>query len=346
MRQFVYSSALFPLLLVAAVGCGGPATLQDADMLPNDSTALSVEESELGSLDGANEQAAFTDDITLPSTLSPAGLVGELERDRMYMAARPGFIREFTGMQFDASGDTIAAGRYLFRTLKDAEAYKDFLENQYVVDGSTFVRRAYVKQIELHTWSVIGHEDLGDFRSTQYVTRTERFSVPNRNLRPMLKAKWPALRAEARQRGYTGVWLLYSRKDALVSVVYFANRVGPSDGVAPDFASLAALEKADPLGDVVQADGWTRTVDRTSWVFTIWFPFVRGDRGEPALWPYSPPFPMPYAGDGVCEVSRGENSTNAPSDCLPTCGNGVQDPGETSKDCPGDVRLFDSRPHW
>lgn len=55
----------------------------------------------------------------------------------------------------------------------------------------------------------------------------------------------------------------------------------------------------------------------------------------------SPPFPQPYAGDGVCEVSRGENALNPPSDCPATCGEGVAQPGEDTQKCPGDVRLDD-----
>jgi len=59
-----------------------------------------------------------------------------------------------------------------------------------------------------------------------------------------------------------------------------------------------------------------------------------------SVWANSPVFPQPYAGGGVCEVSRGENSQNSSGDCLPTCWNGVADPGETPANCPGDVRLF------
>jgi hypothetical protein len=73
---------------------------------------------------------------------------------------------------------------------------------------------------------------------------------------------------------------------------------------------------------------------------TTWLPFHAGDSGAPSLWPNSPPFPQPYAGDGVCEVSRGENSLTAPADCLPACGNGVADAGETTLNCPGDVRVL------
>lgn len=37
-------------------------------------------------------------------------------------------------------------------------------------------------------------------------------------------------------------------------------------------------------------------------------------------------------------VSAGENHENSPSDCPPACGNGLPDAGESSVNCPGDVR--------
>ncbi|HLL53907.1 MAG TPA: hypothetical protein VK447_10195 [Myxococcaceae bacterium] len=337
MKNLIRSTALFPLLTVALVGCGGPASEYEL-ALGGDAQAVKAESDEL------DEKGAFTSDFIVPGSFSAGDLVPVLERDRMYMAARPGFVREYTGIRIAENGDSLPSGRYFFENVKRAEEYKTWLESGYVLDGEGFINRSYIQQYELHAWSVIGSADLGDFRTSQMVTRTERFSVPSGNVRPLLKARWPALLAEARQRGMTGVWLLYSQKERLVSVVYFADRVGQPDAFVPDFTSLKALETAPALGDVFADQGWTRTFDRTSWVFGVWFPFVLGDRGEPALWPYSPPFPMPYAGDGVCEVSRGEDSVNAPGDCVATCGNGVADSGESYLNCPGDVRLFDEQP--
>jgi hypothetical protein len=42
----------------------------------------------------------------------------------------------------------------------------------------------------------------------------------------------------------------------------------------------------------------------------------------------------------VCEVSRGESAVNAPLECPPQCGDGIAQTGETSMNCPGDVRLI------
>lgn len=170
--------------------------------------------------------------------------------------------------------------------------------------------------------------------------RTERWSVPHEGQMDALKRGWPSVLEEARRRGLTGVWLLYNNEERLAQLVYFADRVVPQDPSAPDFTSLAALEFAQPLGAAFDGQaGWEKTFDRTQWVLTFWFPFAPGDRGEPSLWPNSPPLAEPYVGDGVCEVSRGESNSNAPSDCGPLCGNGVCDPGEDTQNCPGDCRL-------
>ncbi len=169
--------------------------------------------------------------------------------------------------------------------------------------------------------------------------RTERWSVPGGSPKDALKLKWDAVQAEAAQRGLTSVWLTYNEQEHLAQLVYFANRIGPQDPNNPDFASLAALETATPLGHIFDSYGWSKTFDRTQWVLTIWFPFVAGDHGAPSLWPHSPPFPQPFSGDGVCEVSRGENHANSPADCGTACGNGVCDPGENTQNCPGDCRL-------
>jgi hypothetical protein len=147
------------------------------------------------------------------------------------------------------------------------------------------------------------------------------------------------IRHEARQRGYVAVWLLYNKELDLVNIVYFNDRVGPASPTEPDFASLNALASDPIMGRAFERLGWPKLFDRTSWVLTVWFPFEAADSGEAALWPNSPPFPEPYVGDGLCVPSRGENSSNSPDDCLPTCGDGITQAGETTANCPSDVEL-------
>jgi hypothetical protein len=132
------------------------------------------------------------------------------------------------------------------------------------------------------------------------------------------------------------VWLVENEDEGLAQLVYFGKRVDPVDPTTPDFASLGALAGAPPLGDGVVPAGFQRIFDRTQWVFTVWFPFVPGDRGPASLWLNSPPFPAPSCGDGVCEPSRGESGSTCPADCAPACGDAVCEPGETTDACPSD----------
>ena len=286
-----------------------------------------------------NASGAFTCDFGLSSSLPIDQVPPQIERDRMYMAAQPGFIRKLIPLALDpSSGGLFSGGRYLFTTKEDADAYFAWVKNDFILDGVKFFDRPYFLSPDCRTWSVIGAHDFSDL-DTDVLVRTERWQVPADNQRQLLKDRWPALRDAAGARGFSGVWLLYNKQDQVASVVAVANRIAPPDPSTPDFASLFALESASPLGQIFDDQPWTRFFDRTEWVLTTWLPFHAGDSGAPSLWPNSPPFPQPYAGDGVCEVSRGENYLTAPTDCLATCGNGIADPGETTLNCPGDVRI-------
>jgi hypothetical protein len=293
----------------------------------------------------AQPGGAFTCDFGLssdPLLLPPGQIAPSIERDRMYMSARPGMLHKHIPISFDPdSGEVLSGGRYLFDTAEHAREYRDWVFNTYVLDGVLFLKRSYFLSPECHAWTVIGAHDFGDIHSSQIVLRTERWSLRNtRQPDRLLEKRFDAILAEARARGLTSVWLLYDPEEALASLVYFGRRVGPSDPRAPDMASLSALADAPPLGDIFDDQGWKRTFDRTQWALTIWFPFALGDRGEPALWPNTPPFFLPYPGDKVCEVSRGESFADDPEDCPRMCGDGKVEDGENSLNCPGDVRLF------
>jgi len=265
-----------------------------------------------------------------------------IERDRMYMADRPGMLRKDIPLSFDsASSNVFAGGRYLFKKYDQAQDYKLWVQSKFILDGVLFLQRPYFINPDCHAWKTIGARDFGDMNTQHVVMRTERFGGASTNVPQVLQSRWPQLASLASAHGLSSVYLWYSPQEQLVSVVSFAGRVGPKITDAPDFASLAALGTGPGVGQQVFGDqGWPMGMDRTQWVLTIWLPFILGDQGLPSVWPNSPVFPQPYAGDGVCEVSRGENSQNSSGDCLPTCWNGVADPGETTANCPGDVRLF------
>jgi hypothetical protein len=285
-------------------------------------------------------KGAFTCDFALPGDFPFSQVASLIERDRMYMAERPGMQRKQIPMRIDFSnGNLLTGGRYLFDTEEDAAKYKSWVENDFILDGTHFFDRPYFLNPDCHSWGVVAASNIKDIQQ-QIIMRTERWSVPHASQMHALKQNWPTILREAQQRGLTGVWLLYNEQENLAELVYFADRIVPQDPYTPDFASLAALEFAAPLGAVFDGQtAWTKSFDRSQWVLTVWFPFTLGDHGQPSLWPNSPPLPEPYPGDGVCEVSRGENHANAPSDCGPLCGNGVCDAGEDTQSCPGDCRL-------
>lgn len=268
-------------------------------------------------------------------TLAPV-----IERDRIYMALQPGMLHKHIPIRPDPATQTIfGGGRYLFDTFENAKDYKDFVSNRFILDGTNFFDRPGFLNPDCDAWSAIGAHDFGDIHDSQIVLRTERWAVPAANQRPLLKDRWPAVRAEAERRGLTSVWLLYNKQERLVSLVYFANRIGPDTG-ALDPVSLAVLEASPPLGGLFSDQQWAKTFDRTMWTLTIWFPTVYPDQGEPSLWPNSPPLPEPGPTDGVCEPSRAEDHATAPNDCSPNCGDGTWDADENNRNCPSDVPAF------
>jgi hypothetical protein len=280
---------------------------------------------------------AFTCDFGLSADISLADAPAGLERDRMFQSAQRGFVRKLVPFVVDPETAALfSGGRYLFDTQEDADAYREWITNDFALDGVRFFDRPFFLDPDCRAWAVIGARHFTDIHASHVVMRTERWAVPADNQRALLKRAWPTIRAEGAARGLSSVWLLYNQPDQVVSLVYVANRVVPWDPTTPDFATLSALSRATSLGAAFADQPWFKIFDRTHWVLSTWFPFVSGDHGEPSLWPNSPPFPQPHADDGVCEVSRGENWLNAPADCLATCGDGIVQAGEDTFNCPGD----------
>jgi hypothetical protein len=197
----------------------------------------------------AQPGGAFTCDFGLSSIGLPQDQIApSIERDRMYMAARPGLLHKHIPISFDADNNVFSGGRYLFDTAQHAREYRDWVFNTYVLDGVHFLKRSYFLNPDCHAWTVIGAHDFADIHGSQIVLRTERWSLHNaRQPDRVLGQKFDAILAEAQARGLTSVWLLYDPEERLASLVYFGGRVGPSDPRAPDMASLGALADAPPI---------------------------------------------------------------------------------------------------
>jgi hypothetical protein len=322
-----------PVLLGWAVGCAhAPVTAEaeEAPLVATTAQALRAPEPPRG---------AFTCDFALPGVLPASGVPTVTERDRMYMAARPGMVNKHLPIRLPEGegGRFYSGGRYLFDTVEHAAEYKAFVvDGGFVLDGVPFLERPYIIEPDCHAWTVLGARDFGGDASHALV-RTERWLLPEGDARQKLEEKWGALVREAQARGLTGVWLLYSPGERLASVVAYA-RKGTQAG-PPDFESLSALERAPSFGEVLGLEASARTFDRAHFVLSIWYPFAPGDHGRPSLWPNSPPLPMPTEDDGLCDVSRGETHQTSPKDCPLSCGNALAEPGENNVNCPGDVRL-------
>lgn len=294
---------------------------------------------------------AFTCDFTLPSDPAFVPEVGPaIERDRMYMAARPGMQFKHIPFAPDERDDRIhSGGRYLFDTEQDARRYFRWVQRRFALDDVLFFDRPEIIDPDCHAWGVVGAHEFEPLER-QVALRTERWHAGD-GPQPgaLLAERWPTLVEEARSRGLAALWLLHDSSQRLVSLVYVAPPATPTATVpghhgllppAPGFAPLVQLTHDPPLGEAFEDQPWTRVYDRAHVVLTTWFPFRAGDQGQAALWPNSPPLPTPHQADGVCSPSRGETHENS-LDCLPPCGNGEPDPGETTGNCPSDVR-----PHW
>ena len=327
------ATLMLTLSAATATGCG-PTVTADPSASETDQALDSVGGTAL------DAEGAFTCDFSLPGAMPLGEVPPAIERDRMYMAERPGMLHKQLPIALDFdTGNLFSGGRYLFDTEENAAAYRDWVQSGFVLDGVPFLSRPVFIAPDCHSWSVIGARELAPI-DHQVVLRTERFSVPGtKNERKVLAERWPSIAAAAEQRGLSAVWLVYNRQEQLAEIIYYADRLAPNDPTTLDFASLFALQYGPPLGALLSDLEWPKTFDRTHWILTIWFPFVAGDQGPPSLWPYSPPLPQPFCGDGVCEVSRGESGDSCGGDCPVGCGDALCQVGEDTHNCPGDCRL-------
>jgi hypothetical protein len=314
---------VYPLL----AGCGA----ETADQM---ATAVQTSTATQALLDG---RGAVSCDFDFALTVNPLTIAPIIERDRMYMAERPGMQEKH--IPFSPQTLMLRArtgGRYLFDSYQRARHYLTWVQQDYVLDGVHFFQRADFINPVCHVWEVVGAWEPGDPRTSHHFIRTERLRGPAGlippQLRALLEARWDQLRADAQQRQLTGARLLYSPDEQLIEIVYLASNAQ---------FSLLGLQSLPSLGLPLIEDGSSREFDRTQFVLTVWFPFVLGDLGEPAPFPNTPPLPGPLCSDGVCEVSRGESRTTCMLDCPVHCGDATcqSGEGESTTNCPGDCRL-------
>jgi hypothetical protein len=237
-------------------------------------------------------KGAVTVDFALPGNLPLDLVIPVIERDRMHMAARPGFRQKHLPIRSDpSSGNFLSGGRYLFDTVEHAEQCESWAENDFVLDGIRFFERPVFLDPVACVWRVAGGQDWADSASHSLI-RFERW-----RLRPGhkydIEQAWPRICAEGEARGLASAWLLQNEAERLAGLVSISRRSVPVDLERPDDASLRSFETSPSLGTMFEEPQWVKEFDRTNWVLTIWFPVLEGKPDVPALWPNSPPMPAP-----------------------------------------------------
>jgi hypothetical protein len=236
---------------------------------------------------------AFTDVFQLPGLEIDPRMPGMIERDRVIMAARPGMIRKLLPLRVDRNG-VFSGGCYLFDTRADAQGFGDWVEDEFVLDGTKFFDRPVFMEPSAQAWDVVGVEDIADVHTAQHLMRFERWHTMTPAEPGELRERWwPRIVAGAREAGCTGVWLLvdpdaHHPQVGLVTVT--ARTEGGAEADGPP--ALTPLETEPSLGaDLAGELHATKVFDRASWVYMVWFPIVDGVLEGTALWPNSPPLP-------------------------------------------------------
>jgi hypothetical protein len=241
-------------------------------------------------------EGAVFDDFRLTNHLPPDQAPAVIERDRLHMAARPGFNRKLLPLRVEPdSGVAYCGGRYLLQTYENAVEFARWVSEDFAIDGTLILERPDFADVTAQVWHVLGAHDFTSLHDTQKVMRVERWETRAGGER-WLEGRWPALRDRAEERGLASVWLLHNGEAGAAALVSVSDAIPGASRESPDFASLRALEGIPSLAADGEAAGYlSKLFDRTSWVFTIWFPYRDGEINAASLWPNSPPLPSPAA---------------------------------------------------
>jgi len=244
------------------------------------------------------EGAAF-DDFRLTDHLPPEAAPAVIERDRLHMAARPGFNRKLLPLRVEPeTGTAYSGGRYLLDTFKHACEFARWVEEDFILDGVPILQRPDFAEVSTAVWRIIGAWDFKSIFDAQQVYRTEIWSLTKANAGDSLANRWISLRDQAAEEGVSALWLLYDEPRQRASLVTIRERTSEPGPGELDFRSVRDLERKPSQGADWESSGWANKIfDRTHWVFTIWFPRINGRDVQPPLWPNSPPLPAPQVSD-------------------------------------------------
>ena len=241
-------------------------------------------------------KGAFTSEIDLPPTIKAGPLNTVAEVDRPHIVDQPGMRHKYLPLHHDpATGAISSGGRYLFRRYEDATRFRDFLEAKvFPHEQTTFWKRPFFVSTVRFAWRVTGAHDLAPI-TTHDLNRFERYDVPDAGFEARLSELFPAFLEAARRLDLAHVSLMFQSERNLVGVVTAAAREGRG---APSFETVRLSTDALALRGSVSEQrlndlGARKVFDRTSLNLAVWLPLSEQAGGAPAIWPNSPPIPLP-----------------------------------------------------
>jgi hypothetical protein len=241
-------------------------------------------------------KGAFTSEIDLVPIIKPGPLNTVAEADRPHLVDQSGMRHKYLPLRHDpATGAISSGGRYLFRAYEDATKYRDFLETKvFPSEQTTFWKRPFFFNTVRFAWCMAGAHDLAPI-TIHDLNRFERYSLPDKKIEARLPELFPAFLEAARRLDLAHVSLMFQPERNLVGVLTAAAREGRQ---ASSFDTVRLSIDALALrGSVSEARltelGARKIFDRTSLNLAIWLPLSQQAGGAPAIWPNSPPIPMP-----------------------------------------------------
>lgn len=240
-------------------------------------------------------EGCVTDRLTLTNAVPADQVPDIIERDRILMAARPGMHQKLLPILAEPGADTVlSGGAYLFDTVTNAERFASWVVNDFELDGVRFPDRPMFQECSAKVWRVIAAENFRDLFTQQGLMRVEEWRLDAGTEHDSLVEAWPAIRGNAVTAGLSSFWMLYDAGRSEVSIVTTApSKSAVGDSPEPDVGRLAALAALPSIGRMLETPGTEKIFDRTSFIYSIWFPVTRGGNDKPPLFPNSPPFPAP-----------------------------------------------------
>jgi hypothetical protein len=235
-------------------------------------------------------KGAFTSEIDLPPSIRPGPLNTMAEAHRPHIVDQPGMRHKYLPLSHDpATGDLSTGGRYLFRSYEDATKFHDWLEAK-VLPGeqTTFWNRPFFLNTVRFAWRVTGAHDLAPI-TTHDLNRFEHYSVPDAKFEACLPKLFQVFLEAAQRLDLAHVALMFQPEYNLIGVLTAAGREIGTMRHSIDALALRGSVSEARLTEL----GARKIFDRTSLNLAVWLPLSDQAGGEPAIWPNSPPIPMP-----------------------------------------------------